>query len=100
MPKLRDWQKREDLDNVSPLECTVFEHNLICLTGIYDTVSIGTLISLLHMKEMKVYMLLERMIRNNKLQAEIDAVDGFVTFTQSNENLMQINRQRRTTTTG
>lgn len=83
LPKLRDWQKREDHDFVTPLEYAVFEHNLICLTRIYDTVSIKTLLSLLHMKEVKVYMLLERMIRNNKLQAEIDTVDGFVTFTQS-----------------
>lgn len=86
LPKLRDWQKREDNDFVSPLEYAVFEHNLICLTSIYDTVSIKTLLSLLHMQQVKVYMLLERMIRNNKLQAEIDTVDGFVTFTQSNHS--------------
>lgn len=36
------------------------------------------------MSEMKVLMLLERMIKHNKLQAEIEAVGGFVTFTQSN----------------
>jgi hypothetical protein len=92
LPKLRDWQKREDHDFVSPLEYAVFEHNLTCLTSIYDIVSIKTLLSLLHMKQVKVYMLLERMIRNNKLQAEIDTVDGFVTFTQSTEllNIRQI----------
>ncbi|CAM6002178.1 unnamed protein product [Sphagnum balticum] len=83
LPKLRDWQKREDNSFVSPLEYAVFEHNLMSLTAIYDTVSVKTLLSLLHMQQVKVYMLLERMIRNNKIQAEIDTVDGFVTFTQT-----------------
>lgn len=66
------------------MEYTVFEHNLICLAQVYDVVSINTLKELLKMSEMKVLMLLERMIKHNKLQAEIEAVGGFVTFTQSN----------------
>lgn len=61
----------------------MFNHNLSCLTNIYDVVSTNTLLNLLRMDKLKVYTLLEKMIKSGGVQADIDEVEGYVTFTQS-----------------
>lgn len=78
--KLEDHQLAQTADGSTVLAKAVIEHNLLGISGLYDSIEVSELGALVGLAPAKAEEFAARMVEQHRLAASIDHVQGYIYF--------------------